>query len=136
MSLDRSSLIRDPSFVATPLNRPPVSDWGLESQDRRKGRRYRISIRVDYGNEAEKRRGTVYNIGAGGIFIRTLNPLEPGSGLEMTIYIAGGGFVFADGQVTWTNLVEADALPAGMGVRFVRIDPVDRLRLEGHLESL
>lgn len=105
--------------------------------DRRRAPRYRVAVRVEYALEGERRRANVYDLGAGGVFIRTATPLKPGTSLDLTLLVPGKSeFVCADGQVVWTNLVETDSIPVGMGVHFVRIDPTARHMLLEQLEAL
>jgi uncharacterized protein (TIGR02266 family) len=132
VSPERRLVIREETLVASeggggPALRP---DW-------RAVPRYRVSVRVEYESDGESRRANVYDLGTDGVFICTSEPLAPGSKLDLTIHTPGDqGFVYADGHVVWVNLVETETVPAGMGVRFVRIDPEARERLERQLESL
>ena len=105
--------------------------------DRRGARRYRVSVRVEFAAADGSRRANVYNLGKDGIFICTAEPLALGAQMSITVHLPGeGDLVCADGQVVWTNLVETPSLPAGMGVRFTKIDPIAWLRLSRRLESL
>jgi Tfp pilus assembly protein PilZ len=105
--------------------------------DRRAVPRQRVSIRAGYRAGGQQRYGDLYDLGADGVFICTREPLELGARLDLMIHTPGDqGFVYADGLVVWTNLVHCDTVPAGMGVRFVAVDPQARDRLLEQLESL
>lgn len=97
--------------------------------------RYRVSVCAEATSEGDNRRATVYVSGAD-IFIPTSEPLELGSEVYLTIHTPGEGFICADGQVVWTNLVQTETIPAGMGVQLTHIAPEDRVRLESVLEAL
>ena len=98
-------------------------------------RRHRVSVQVAYSGDGLVRRANLYDLGSEGVFISTPAPLPPGSDLDLTIY-ASDGFIHASGRVIWANLVETPGLPAGMGVRFVAIDPSARDLLSRQLDSL
>ena len=107
---------------------------GPAPENRRRAPRYALPVRVEYGSGAP---GTAYGIGPGGVFVRTPEPLRPGSDLELTLHLPGEPrLVRARGRVVWANLVDTPSLPAGMGIRFLRIDPADRVRLERRLRAL
>ncbi len=102
--------------------------------ERRAQPRHRYPVRVEY---APGGAAAVYDIGPGGVFVPTPAPLPPGTELELSLHLPGERRIIrAEGRVVWTNLVDSPSLPAGMGIRFLRIDPTDRIRLERRLRSL
>ncbi len=102
--------------------------------DRREQPRHRLPVRVECRPGAA---AAVYDIGPGGVFVPTPAPLPPGTELELSLHLPGERRIIrAEGRVVWTNLVDTPSLPAGMGVRFLRIDPADRVRLERRLRAL
>ncbi len=105
--------------------------------DRRDAPRQRVSISARYRADGEQRCANLFDLGSDGVFICTREPLEPGSRLDLTIHTPGDrGFLYADGLVVWINLVHSDAVPAGMGVRFLSVDPEACERLLAQLDSL
>ena len=105
--------------------------------DRRAMPRQRVTISAHYRANGEQRCASLFDLGNDGVFLCTHEPLEPGSRLDLTIHTPGDrGFVYADGLVVWTNLVHSDTVPAGMGVRFLSVDPEARERLQAQLDSL
>ncbi|HSH68360.1 MAG TPA: PilZ domain-containing protein [Deferrisomatales bacterium] len=107
------------------------------SMDRREAPHQRVSISALYRADGEQRCANLFDLGSDGVFICTREPLAPGSRLDLTIHTPGDrGFMYADGLVVWTNLVHSDAVPAGMGIRFLSVDPEDRERLLAQLEML
>src|SRR6185503_9882722 len=66
-----------------------------------------------------------HDVSRGGIFIKTPSPFPPGTLLKFEIRIQDEQSVLAGvGRVVWkreTNEASAD-LPAGMGVKFIKID--------------
>ncbi len=96
--------------------------------------RCRLPVRVECrpGEAA-----AVYDIGPGGVFVATPAPLPPGTEIELSLHLPGERCIIrAEGRVVWTNLVDTPSLPSGMGIRFLRIDPADRVRLERRLRAL
>ena len=107
------------------------------SMDRRAVPRQRVSNRAQYRAFGQMCSANLFDLGTDGVFICTREPLEPGSRLDLTIHTAGDqGRVCADGLVVWTNLVHTESVPAGMGIRFLSVDPEERERLQTQLESL
>lgn len=116
---------------------PALQGEPMAHEERRRTPRIRVSVRAAYQDEGESKRGNVYDLGLGGVFICTSEPLDPGSHLCLTLETPGEEVpVEADGPVVWTNLVETEAVPAGMGIRFLRVDPMAQERLARRLEPL
>ena len=68
------------------------------------------------------------NISATGIFVRTKEPLEPGTDLNLEFKVADDWkLIRGRGRVIWVRSKDegADA-PAGMGIRFLEMDPQSR----------
>jgi uncharacterized protein (TIGR02266 family) len=68
------------------------------------------------------------NISATGIFVRTHEPLEPGTDLTLEFKVADDWkLIRGRGRVIWVrNEDEGPDAPAGMGIRFLEIDPQSR----------
>ena len=106
------------------------------ADERRSARRARIPrARVIYesatGDEVE---AVALNIGRGGLFIRTANPLAVGKRLSLEMQVAGELAPWsALGRVVWVRVHDEGAgRPAGMGVKLIDVedsvcDAIDRL---------
>ena len=106
------------------------------STDRREVPRRRVNISALYRADGQQCSAHLFDLGSDGVFLCTRQPLKPGSRLDLTIHIPGDrGFMHADGMVMWTNLVHSEAVPAGMGIRFLSVDPAARERLFAQLET-
>ncbi len=68
------------------------------------------------------------NISATGIFVRTHEPLEPGTDLTLEFKVADDWkLIRGRGRVIWVrNQDEGPDKPAGMGIRFLEMDPQSR----------
>ena len=68
------------------------------------------------------------NISATGIFVRTREPLEPGTDLTLEFKVADDWkLIRGRGRVVWIRTQdEGEGAPAGMGIRFLEMDPQSR----------
>ena len=69
--------------------------------------------------------GFSYDVSTGGIFVRTLTPLEPDEQVELKVKFGAAASLSCRGQVSWRNSYRqrrSFAYPVGMGVRFTRLD--------------
>src|SRR5690348_7089045 len=68
------------------------------------------------------------DISHGGIFIKTKSPLEPGALIRLELQLSDATPVIqGSGRVRWRRAQVAEgALPAGMGIEFVRLEPSSR----------
>ncbi len=95
----------------------------------------RVPFMVEVGVVSQSAMGTrqylAMNLGKGGIFLKTLLPLEPGTMLRCAFRLPDGGApIIANAKVAWTRRgAEARAHPAGMGIRFINLAKDDQLRL-------
>jgi uncharacterized protein (TIGR02266 family) len=102
------------------------------TQDTRKDRRAKIvSLNVRYKSATvdEFIDNHSHDVSKGGLFIKTASPFPPGTLLKFEIRIAGDKAVIAGvGRVVWkreTSQAGPEA-PAGMGVKFIKIDDASR----------
>ncbi|MDF1554290.1 MAG: PilZ domain-containing protein [Deferrisomatales bacterium] len=110
----------------------------MARSEHHRSRRCRVSLQAKYRTRGTRHHeGIVYNLGEEGIFLCTDTALGAGTQLEVTIRIPGvSEAVHAEGRVVWTNAVETQTLPAGMGIHFTNIDEGGRNRLREQLDSL
>lgn len=68
------------------------------------------------------------NVSLDGMFIRTSQPQPPGTGLEFQLRLAGGPrLIRGVAEVAWSRDESTlEGQPAGMGVRFIALDPDSR----------
>lgn len=111
-------------------------DTGRRIEDR-VPRKYRIA----YTTPQALVNSYLYNISVGGVFVRTSNPLEPGSKLSLKITLPDAGKELeVDCEVTWVRKEEQKApeglLPSGMGVKFLNLSPEGKERIEKILRQV
>jgi uncharacterized protein (TIGR02266 family) len=93
------------------------------SRELRKYPRVPISIRVTRRGSGTFGYYHTYNISAGGVFLKSIEPLSPGSVLDLEFALAPGGErIQVRGVVAWVrDPSRAGAEPAGMGIKFTEI---------------
>jgi uncharacterized protein (TIGR02266 family) len=105
--------------------------------ERRRAPRLLVDLDVDYKSEDTYLFASSRDISETGIFLRTLEPLPPGTRLNLRfrpedeLAIEEDLFV-VEGEVIWVNPYRPDALAnldPGMGVRFVALHAPVRQRL-------
>jgi len=70
----------------------------------------------------------VGNLSLGGVYLRTLDPLSPGTTLQLLLDLPSG-------QVRARGLVEWNVARRGMGVKFIAMQHEDRGRLSRWLKT-
>lgn len=93
--------------------------------DRRIKTRARRRIQVRYGEEKPVRIAFTEDVHREGIFLKTAQPLRPGTSLCLELTLPGQGIVSVQGQVQWARKVPANlirvAKKGGMGIRILTI---------------
>lgn len=101
------------------------------SIEQREHPRYPIHLQVQYQDHAREMIIPSRDISAGGTFLATATPPEPGTSVSLSIDLPdGGGTVWAVGAVV-------HRIPGrGMGIAFSRFGPGSRERLLRYLQRL
>ncbi|HYQ30108.1 MAG TPA: TIGR02266 family protein, partial [Polyangiaceae bacterium] len=79
-----------------------------------------------------------YDVSRGGMFIKTPSPFPPGTLLKFEVKIAADQKVIQGvGRVVWKrdSETQGDVRPAGMGVKFIKIDDASRKVIDTLVES-
>src|SRR5688572_21813172 len=115
--------------------------------ERRVAHRVLVDLEVDYRAEDTYLFASSKDISATGIFIRAIDPLPPGTRLNLRFRVEDGdeivertgvihedevGMLELEGEVIWVNPYRPDALTnldPGMGVHFVGLRAATRRRL-------
>jgi len=106
------------------------------TQETRRDRRVRIvSLNVRYKSATvdEFIENHAYDVSRGGIYIKTSTPFQPGTLLKFEIRLASDQPVIAGvGRVVWKRDAKQSMsdLPAGMGVKFIKIDEPSRMVID------
>lgn len=106
----------------------PTQDSGA---DRREHDRFEVSWTVDCVADDTFLFASITNISQMGIFVRTIEPLEVGTGVCLTFAPPGYPAFELDGVVAWVNPLRegGDNPNPGMGIRFDGLKLDDRERL-------
>ena len=114
-----------------------AANEGVESTDgaeRRRWQRVLVDLEVDYGDADNYLFAYIRDISATGIFVRTNQPEQPGTRLNLRFTPHGARDPFAlEGEVIWWNPYrpgQPDNLHPGMGIRFIGLTDEDRARLQ------
>jgi len=111
------------------------------SQDTRKDPRAKVltmTVRYKSATLDEFIEHHSYDVSRGGMFIKTPSPFPPGTLLKFEVKIAADQKVIQGvGRVVWKREGEstADARPAGMGVKFIKLDDASRKVIDTLVES-
>jgi len=111
----------------------------VTAADARKHPRYKVDISVDCSTRDLFLSTHVCNIGKGGLFIRSGNPLPLNDEVSLILYLpATKGYIRATGRVVWNYDMEKGTshLIPGSGIRFADMSASDRATLESYLAGL
>ncbi len=95
------------------------------SNDERREKRVQASLRVRYKSATvtEFIEKHSHDISPGGVFIRSQKPLSRGSLLKIDFRLEDDSAVILGvGRVVWTRDESTEGKPAGMGIKFIRLD--------------
>ena len=99
-----------------------------------------LEVRLASGQPVALAERTTLDLSRGGLFVRTLEPLPPGTRLSLELALTGGyGTVLASGEVIWTTPPSAPGesfRAPGMGVRFLDLDPASQALLDRYVGRL
>ena len=111
------------------------------SQDTRKDPRAKVltmTVRYKSATLDEFIEHHSYDVSRGGMFIKTPSPFPPGTLLKFEVKIAADQKVIQGvGRVVWKRdgETQGDVRPAGMGVKFIKIDDASRKVIDTLVES-
>jgi len=93
--------------------------------------RYRSPLIFDYVNER------CYDLSYGGMFIKSSNPVNPGTLLKLECLIDDGPEkIQGVARVIWVRRVDRTEGPRGMGVKFVKLEPGSEELIEKIIEKV
>jgi len=134
MSTDGRAPRTTPSKAASKGSSKPAAGKSGEATDgseRRTHDRFDVTWAVDCVRDDTFLYASITNISEMGIFVKSVEPLELGTKLELAFSPPGHeGFRLA-GEVAWINPVRknGDNPNPGMGIRFIDLTPENRERL-------
>jgi type IV pilus assembly protein PilZ len=99
--------------------------------DRRTFDRYEVEWAVDCTVSDTFLFASITNISEMGIFVRTTEPLKPGTRLRLSFAPPGSASFKLEGAVAWVNNLrpDGDNPNPGMGIKFINLKPEERERL-------
>jgi uncharacterized protein (TIGR02266 family) len=105
-------------------------------EDRREETRTEAEIEIRYRTRQEFLSAYSRNISGGGIFVRTGQPLPLNQSVRLRFTLPGISHRFdVSGIVVWSNPgSNHSALPSGMGIRLVDLDPQSKELIAGFVK--
>jgi Tfp pilus assembly protein PilZ len=103
--------------------------------ERRKDERIEVMVRVEFDEEYCCFTG---DLSRGGAFVLTQNPMDLGEEFDLKIHIPDGREPVEVGcKAIWTNKYgkESKGLRRGMGVKFLKLQPPDQIRIEEFIKA-
>ena len=98
--------------------------------NRRSGPRVVLAIPVSYRVDRTIATAVTLNIGAGGLAVRTMNPLRPPAKVHTRFRLPGSALdVEAQCRVAWSDP------RVGMGLQFERVDPADQAAIDDYVDQ-
>ena len=98
--------------------------------NRRGGPRVVLAIPVSYRVDRILATAVTLNIGAGGLAVRTMNPLRPPDKVHTRFRLPGAAMdVEAQCRVAWSDP------RVGMGLQFERVDPADQAAIDDYVDQ-
>ena len=98
--------------------------------NRRAGARVRIGLPVTYRVGQTVAGATTLDIGKAGVSVRTINPLTPGTPVQIKFRLPSAtSDLEAGGHVIWSDS------RVGMGIQFDQVSSVDQRSLEGFVDA-
>ncbi len=105
--------------------------------ERRRSPRASLIVRVRYGSVDAVFSEFTRNVNEGGVFIKTDNPAEAGTRVNLEFELPGGaGTIKATGRVTHVQERGNAIDPRGMGVQFEELDADARERINDFVRKL
>lgn len=114
------------------MARTKTAEIEARAAERRAAPRVLVDLDVDYRSEDTYLFASSRDISETGIFVRTIEPLPPGTQLNLRFRPDDDEVLELEGEVIWVNPYRPDALAnldPGMGVRFVALRTAVRHRL-------
>ena len=114
------------------MARTKTAEIEARAAERRASPRVLVDLDVDYRSEDTYLFASSRDISETGIFVRTIEPLPPGTQLNLRFRPDDDEVLELEGEVIWVNPYRPDALAnldPGMGVRFVALRTAVRHRL-------
>jgi type IV pilus assembly protein PilZ len=131
-----SKVINCPS-CGVRVSMPGVQPATVKAPNERREKRCPVAMKVKYKNARQFKVDYTKNVSRGGMFIKTTTPIEPGTKLELELFLPDlNEPIRLSVEVMHSHSPEVDAQNAGVGVRFLDIDPLSRSILVNYLSAV
>jgi uncharacterized protein (TIGR02266 family) len=133
--VDKEKFHEGPSKEKVPWVQGSIISGEESGAERRKDERVDAIVRVEFQEEYW---GFTKDLSRGGAFILTPNPAELGDQFVLKLHMSDGGEpIKVTCKVIWTNKYgkETQDLRRGMAVKFLKLQPEVKKRIETYIES-
>ena len=131
-----SRSIKCPS-CGTSLEVPNPSKDRAEVGNEMREKRCPVSLKVKYDTANEFKIDYTKNVSRGGMFIRTTSPIEIGTKMQLELFLPNlNEPILLSVEVVHSEMHMHDKNNAGVGVRFLDIDPLSKSILINYLSAL
>lgn len=131
-----SPIIKCPS-CSTNIKLPDLGMHKVEAANERREERCPVSLKVQYNTAKEFKIEYTKNVSQGGMFIRTTSPIETGTKIQLELFIPDlNEPILLSVEVVRSSQYAVDKEDAGVGVRFLDIDPLSKSILINYLSAL
>jgi type IV pilus assembly protein PilZ len=118
------------------IRRPPGAR-GESPVDRRSAPRLPINIRIDYHTVDAFFSEFAGNINQGGLYIKTMKPLPPGTRLNIQFLLPNNSRPLqVQGEVVWVNEKTTKGINPGMGIRFEALEAEAKRQINDLVRAL
>lgn len=111
-----------------------------QNHERRKFERKKVALKVDYCIIEKPDGGESHsdNLCLGGICMPIMKRLNPGTLLELKIYLLSEFRkpILATGQIVWVKRQNDKKYPFLTGVKFTSINPLDAKQIQSYFDTL
>lgn len=119
------------------MHLPGVEKEVTPHDNERREKRCPISLQVKYGSGQEFKLDYTMNVSQGGMFIKTDTPPAIGTKIHLELHIPElGDPILIYGEVVHMHKYASGDEDAGIGVKFLDIDPISRGILVNYIKSL
>jgi len=131
-----SSVINCPA-CNTRLKMPNAGVEQTGADNKRREKRCPVSLKVKYNTAKEFKIDYTKNVSQGGMLITTESPIETGTKLQLELFIPDlNEPILLTVEVMHNHKHAFDEKHAGVGVRFIDIDPLSKSILKNYLCAL
>ncbi len=124
-------------FCSASIKLPNLSAKQVEADNERREKRCPVSLKVKYNTAEEFKIDYTKNVSQGGMLITTKSPIKTGTKMQLELFVPNlNEPILLTVEVMHNHQHSFNAKHAGVGVRFIDIDPLSKSILKNYLSAL